>query len=225
MFLIRQPATPQELDAGLTLLNETFEDYFGAYPRELPHEFFVAIEQDTGRVVGTINLQHSRIRNPVFEVEHFFHCSVNDFYPLGCREDVGEIGRLTSKRYEITPYLFCAVALFAIKVGIEFFVSFNKRKITKLMRASLQFPVNEYRCLLRRENVKLEYEPYFCQEEDPVVVLTHPVANWERRVSQLLAEANGTMKIEVPDQIGQMESLILDRLARFPMESNLSVKP
>lgn len=217
MFVIRQPRDLSELSAALDLLNSTFRDHFGTFPRELPHEFFVVFDtEEDNRVLGTINLQRDGEGNGGFEVEHFFVCKVNDFYPLGSRADVGEIGRLTSKRDFITPYLFCAVTLFAQKVGVEFFVSFNRRKITRLMRASLQFGVNEYECPLRRENVPPEYEPYFYSPTDRVVVLTQPVANWERRVTELMAAANSTIKIELPVSIGNMETLLAEYQSAHP---------
>lgn len=210
MFTIRQPSTVTELSAGLGLLNSTFQSSFGAYPRELPHQLFLAFDENDGdKVVGTINLQVCRSPEETFEVEHFFECRAEEFY-LGHRTDVGEVGRLVSTRPIITPYLFCAIALLAEKFDIQFFVSFNRRLITRLMRASYQFPVDQYSRPLRHERVRPEYVPYFCSPEDPVVVLTQPVANWQRRVKHLIAEAerDGLVEIVLPETLDQMRPLL-----------------
>ena len=197
MFVVRQPASSSEFNEGVSHLAKIFQDRFKTYPRELPDNFFLAF--DTARnneVVGTINVQLGKHYTSL-EVEYFFEFDVEHVLKVP-REAVAEIGRLTSSAEAVTPYLFCAATLFALRQGVSHFVSFNKRLISRCMKAH-KLPVVEEIFPMRLDNVPEEYLPYFCENpREPIVVLSQEIKVWIPRVLELMGAGEEKVSIELP---------------------------
>lgn len=209
MIVIRQPSTVEEYREGINLLSSIFQRRFQTFPRELPHQFFLAFDgENNNRVVGTINLQVARDGEP-FEVERFFHCSVEELCGVA-RKKVGEIGRLTSLNELVTPYLFCAVGKFMEYFGIETFISFNKKAVGRILRSVYRLPLSIHEVCLREDVIPPEYYSYFFDTHNPVIILTGKMHEVEEWVKDLMDAQSGTIKIEVPSSMDSLDILVQD---------------
>lgn len=207
MIVIRQPSTVEEYREGINLLSGIFQRRFQTFPRELPSQFFLAFDgSQNDKVVGTINLHFGGNSHGPLEVEKYFDIRIADYYS-GSKAEVAEIGRLTSTEEMVFPYMLCAITLFARDRGIEFFFSFNKRAISRIVRASYMFPFAETVVTLKKENIPPDYFPYFMDERNPVVLLHQPVADLLPRVSELIEAQSGDINIILPDDLTKIEDV------------------
>lgn len=209
MFTIRQPKTVAEFSEGLNLLSLNFQNRFKTYPRELPHQFFLAFDSDNGnRVAGTINLQVVR-DGEIFEIERFFDCDVEGLCGVK-RTQVGEIGRLTSVNDLITPYLFCAVGLFMRRFDIKTFISFNRKSIGRILKSVYRLPLTVCEFPMRKENIPAEYYSYFYDQHNSVIILKGEMSDVEEWMNDLMRAQLGMVEIEVPKEIDQLDQIIAE---------------
>lgn len=171
MIVIRPPATQNELRAGLELVRSRFFDEFGTAPEPegTPKNFFVAVDEDSSGIVGTISLQVTA-RASELELEMFFDCHLSDFYS-GAVNKVGGIGRYTATRPGVSRILLCYIIKFAEQTGIEFLLSFNRQSVARLAQRG-GFSFTSHRPTVRQNNILEKYWPYFLNQDDPVIVLT-----------------------------------------------------
>ncbi len=207
MFTIRLPRSLAEFTEGVNLLSIIFQDRFQAFPRELPHQFFLAFDSENGnRVVGTINLQIVK-DSEEFEVERFFSCNIQDLCGVE-KSKIAEIGRLTSNNDLVTPSLFCAVGKFMQRFGIEAFVSFNKKSIGRVLKTVYSLPLTIQEIPMKKKNIPAEYRSYFFDQRNPVVVLKSQMGAVEEWVNQRMMAQFGIIEIVVPERVDELDQII-----------------
>jgi len=196
LIVVRPPKDNVEMSAGLELVKEGFLREFGTAPEpeETPANFFVAADEELGKVLGTIGLQV--VKNPSeLELEWYFDCRLSDFY-TGPAVKVGGIGRYTATRPGVSKFLLCYVIKFAELTGVEFLFSFNRRGIAHLAeRGGFSFRT---RYLAVRDNIPEKYWPYFLNQDDPVIVLTQDVAALLPVANRVIAEQVERFRLELP---------------------------
>lgn len=197
-YEIRQPRTMEEFEKGLSFLSRSFDDKYGTYPREIPGRFFLAFDKTKNdEVVATISLQTRRPGCPL-EVEEYYNVDLSELY-AGFKYEVGEVGRLSSVDSYVTPYLFCAVSLFARTTGVKFMICFNKMIIAKLIQRRYKLQVHEHSFPLRTEAIDRKYYPYFFDDNNPVIVLTQHFGCWNQRIMDLMKQGEGVIDIIIQD--------------------------
>ncbi len=207
MLILRQPKTLTELQAGIHLYERCYHRKYGTHPNEQPDQFFVAVNSDANnRIVGTIELRLDAPGRP-FELETYFKCDLSELYS-GPRKDVGEVGRLVSTNRHITTYLFCAATEFARKFNLKFFISFNKRFVTKIFNERHGFASNVRALEVRKERIPPKYASYFLDRRDPVQVNYGPVGPLLLRSRRIMEKSRHAVRIELPDSLGQMRQLM-----------------
>jgi hypothetical protein len=196
-YEIRQAESFEEFKKGLDLLSSLFENQYGTYPLELPDQFFLAFDKSNGnKVVGTINLQTHNI-NKKLEVEKYFDLNLFDLYE-GPATEVGEIGRLSSADKRITQHLLCAATLFAEKIGIKFFISFNKKFLARILTKKY-FYTKIHSFPIIKDAIPEIYNSYFFDKDRPVVILTQHVNNWSNNANKLMQQNKDFVDIVIPD--------------------------
>lgn len=207
MLVVRQPRTAVELQAGVRFYANCYLRKYGTYPTERPENLFLAFDESDGNsIAGSIDLKVGS-SNRQFEVEEYFYCDLTGLFH-GARENMAEIGRLASANRKVTPYLFSTAVLVAERFGLEFFFSFNKRFVTRMLCDRLGFSVHVKPLAVREGVIPDKYASYFMDDADPVQMLYGSTDLLFERAHYWIDRNKDHVRVEMPASLKERQPVV-----------------